>query len=98
MKVLGINWEQNATAALVIDGEVSGCLSEERVSRSKNDERYPIHSIDWLLERNAVGAEDLDAVVFVSTMWSPGYILTRHYTGFTVKDYIAEQYQIWKPH
>jgi carbamoyltransferase len=97
MKVLGINWEQNATAALVIDGEVSGCLSEERVSRSKNDERYPIHSIDWLLERNAVGAEDLDAVVFVSTMWSPGYILTRHYTGFTVRDYIAEQYQIWKP-
>ena len=46
--ILGINWEQNSTAALMINGEIVSCVSEERFSRVKNDERYPKKAIDWM--------------------------------------------------
>ena len=80
-----------------MDGRVVDCVSEERFSRIKNDERYPKKSIDWILSVNNLLPDDLDAVVFVSKLWSPGYILTRHYTKFKVKDYIDEQHKIWRP-
>jgi len=95
--ILGINWEQNSTASLFLDGQLLGCISEERLSRIKNDERYPKLAIDYLLEEHGVKAEELNAVCFVSTSWSPGYILTRHYTKFTVDDYIREQRELWYP-
>ena len=37
--IIGINWEQNSTASLMINGEIKGCVSEERFSNIKNDER-----------------------------------------------------------
>jgi carbamoyltransferase len=91
--ILGINWEQNSTAALMIDGEIVGCCSEERFSRVKNDERYPINAINYLLKKYKVKIPN--KVVFISKIWAPGYILTRHYTTFTIKDYIKEQNEIW---
>ncbi|WP_028953319.1 carbamoyltransferase C-terminal domain-containing protein [Synechococcus sp. CC9616] len=97
MKVVGINWEQNSTVSLWIEGKLIGTLSEERLSRVKNDERYPIQAINFLLKKNNLKRKDIDKVVFVSTMWSPGYILTRHYTKFTIQDYIREQREVWKP-
>ena len=39
MIILGINWEQNSSASLMINGEIVGCASEERFSKIKNDER-----------------------------------------------------------
>ena len=97
MYILGINWEQNSTAALFHNYELVGCVSEERFSRIKNDERYPLNAINWLLGSNNLKPDNIHKVIFVSTIWSPGYILTRHYTNFSVKDYIYEQHNIWKP-
>ena len=36
--IIGINWEQNSSAALMIDGEIISATSEERFSNKKNDE------------------------------------------------------------
>ena len=36
--IIGINWEQNATAALFKNGDCLGALSNERITRRKNDE------------------------------------------------------------
>ena len=47
--VIGINWEQNSTAALMINGKIIACVSEERFSRVKNDERYPINALNWII-------------------------------------------------
>ena len=95
--ILGINWEQNSTAALMIDGVIVSCSSEERFTRIKNDERYPKNSIDWILKSNNIKPSDLDFVCFISKVWSPNYILTRHYTKFSIKDYIKEQKDYWYP-
>ena len=37
MIILGINEDHNATAAIVKNGEVLACQSEERNTRRKND-------------------------------------------------------------
>jgi len=95
--IIGINWEQNSTAALMISGKIAGCVSEERFSRIKNDERYPIKSINWLLYSNGLTKKDVTDVCFISKDWSPTYSLVRHYTNFTIKDYLEEQQRIWYP-
>jgi len=95
--ILGINWEQNSTAALMIDGKVVGCSSEERFSGVKNDERYPINAINWLLNEFKVSPNDITCVAFISKQWSPTYSLIRHYSGFDITDHIKEQDLVWKP-
>ena len=97
MIILGINWEQNSSASLMIDGKIVGCSSEERFSGIKNDERYPYQAINWLLKKFKIKKSLIDEVAFISTVWAPGYILTRHYTNFSIKDYVEEQKKIWYP-
>lgn len=95
--LLGINWEQNSTAALMINGQIVGCSSEERFSRIKNDERYPKNAIDWLIKTFDIKNEQIDNVCFISNNWTPSYSLVRHYTNFSIDDYIEEQKKIWYP-
>ena len=54
MIVLGINETHCATAAVLRDGRIIGCASEERFSRLKNDAGYPRLAMDALLR----GARD----------------------------------------
>ena len=95
--VLGINWEQNSTACLMINGKIVACVSEERFSRIKNDERYPVNAINWMIKKFKVLKDEIEAVCFISKLWSPDYILTRHYTNFTIEDYLQEQEKLWYP-
>jgi len=94
---IGINWEQNSTAALMVDGKILGSISEERFSRVKNDERYPYKAINWLLKNFKISKKNITAVCFISEAWTPSYILTRHYTKMNISDYINEQKKIWYP-
>ena len=57
--LIGINWEQNSTACLMINGRVIGCSSEERFSRIKNDERYPKKAIDYLLKEHSIHKDQI---------------------------------------
>ena len=42
----------------------------------KNDESYPREAIDYLLQEFGVKPKDIECVVFVSTHWSPAWILS----------------------
>ncbi len=95
--ILGINWEQNSTASLMIDGKIVGCSSEERFSKIKNDERYPLNSINWLIKEFKISPKEITSICFISKVWSPIYILTRHYTNFSMDDYYEEQKKYWYP-
>lgn len=95
--VLGINWEQNSSVALMIDGKIVEAISEERFSKLKNDERYPKLSIDYILKKYHIKNRDIDYVCFVSKLWSPSWMMIRRYTKFDVKDFIKEQNEVWYP-
>ena len=52
MIVLGISETHCATAAILRDGAVVACASEERFTRLKNDAGYPGRAIDALLREH----------------------------------------------
>ena len=63
MYVLGLNIGHNATACLLKDGEIIGCVSEERFSRIKNYCGIPFKSIDYLLKRNNISFNEIEFLV-----------------------------------
>ena len=67
MIVLGISETHCATAAVLRDGEIIGCASEERFSRLKNDAGYPRRAVDALLRDAGVSASQVDRVVLAGT-------------------------------
>ena len=62
MIVLGISETHCATAAILRDGAVIGCASEERFTRLKNDAGYPRLAIDALLREAGLRASQIDLV------------------------------------
>ena len=67
MLVLGISETHCATAAVLRDGQIVGCASEERFSRLKNDAGYPRRAIDALLRELHLDRGALDLVVLAGT-------------------------------
>lgn len=78
--ILGINDSHLSTACLLKDGEVIGCLSEERFTREKNQTAYPRQSIDYLLAQAEISPADLSAVALAGhESMEPGWfeLMTR---------------------
>jgi carbamoyltransferase len=69
MKVLGINFSNDAAAALVVDGQVLAASQEERFTRLKHDPQFPARATRFCLEHAGLRMRDLDAVGF---FWNPG--------------------------
>jgi len=97
MKILAVAWTACSTAALMIDGEVVACVSEERFSRVKNDESYPKRAIEACLEIGGISASDLDVVVFSTEQFDAKAILTHKYSRFSVADRMREEKKVWEP-
>src|SRR5437016_6417019 len=63
--ILGISaYYHDSAAVLLRDGEVVAAAQEERFTRRKNDERFPLHAIRFCLDHANLCEADLDAVVF----------------------------------
>ena len=69
MIILGVNFSNDAAAALVRDGEVVAAVAEERFSRRKHDRGFPRAAIDYCLREAGVAIDGIDAVAF---FWNPG--------------------------
>jgi carbamoyltransferase len=62
MIVLGISETHCATAAILRDGAIIGCASEERFTRLKNDAGYPRLAVDALLRELGLRPTQIDLV------------------------------------
>lgn len=63
--ILGVSGlYHDSAAALLRDGRIIAAAQEERFTRIKHDHRLPVHAIEYCLREGAIGAEDLDHVVF----------------------------------
>ena len=67
MIVLGINETHCATAAVLRDGRIVGCASEERFTRLKNDAGYPRLAVDALMRELGLTPADIDLVALAGT-------------------------------
>jgi len=97
MKILSIIWELCSTAAVMVDGKIIASASEERFSRKKNDESYPKQAVEYVLKQAGLTPDDLDVVALAGERFDPKAILTRKYSGWTVRDRLREQRDYWYP-
>jgi carbamoyltransferase len=65
MNVLGISaFYHDSAAALVQDGTLVAAAQEERFTRIKHDEGFPLNAIRYCLREGGVGPEEIDAVAY----------------------------------
>lgn len=97
MKILGVHDGHNATAAMVVDGQVAACVSEERFSRLKNDAGYPFRAINFVLAAAGLRASDIDIVAMSTVDQDPIGLRTKRDTLFSIQDFVREMHDYWKP-
>ena len=65
MHVLGIScYYHDSAACLLKDGEVLAAVAEERFTRIKHDNSFPVNSITFCLNFANIAANEIDKVVF----------------------------------
>ena len=62
MIILGIHDGHNASAALIINGELKCAIAEERLSRVKHNYGFPAKSIDTLLKYCNIKSSEIDYI------------------------------------
>jgi len=97
MNILSIHWATNSTAALMINGEIIACVSEERFSRLKNDETFPTHAIDAVLKIGNLRSSELDLVAISGERFDPVGILCHKWSKMSIEDRLKEQRKYWYP-
>lgn len=65
MKILGIgSHNHDASASLIIDGEVVFSSAEERFDRIKHSSDFPIQAVEAALKHARIGVHDIDAIAY----------------------------------
>jgi len=95
--ILGIQEAHDASAALMIDGEIVAAAQEERFTGLKGDYGYPAKSIEACLKTAGIQAKDIDEVVLASHQWNPVLTKIKRNANFSVNDWVKEQHAFWEP-
>ncbi|MFH1246722.1 MAG: carbamoyltransferase [Candidatus Liptonbacteria bacterium] len=65
MNILGISaFYHDSAACLIRDGEIIAAAQEERFTRKKQDERFPVRSVKYCLQEASISINDIDLVAF----------------------------------
>jgi carbamoyltransferase len=65
MNILGISaFYHDSAAALVADGEIIAAAQEERFTRKKHDQDFPVHAIEYCLDAAGIEPEQVNLVGF----------------------------------
>jgi carbamoyltransferase len=86
-----------ASVSLLIGNNIVAAVQEERFTRKKNDEEFPVESIRYCLDFAKIDSSELDAVAIASFVSPFDDQLVRK-SQWTVQDYLTEQHQRWKPY
>jgi len=70
MNILGISADfHDASASLVMNGQLICSAAEERFTRIKHDARFPEQAVEFCLAQVGLNAGDLDRIVFYEQPW-----------------------------
>ena len=88
MNILGISaYYHDAAACLVVDGEIISAAQEERFTRKKHDENFPINAINYCLSEVKLAAHQIDYVVFYDKPFLKFERLFETYLAFAPKGF-----------
>jgi len=94
---LGIHDGHNATAALMVEGRVVACVSEERFTRLKNDCGYPQRAVEYCLSVAGIMGSGLDKVCFATSAQDPLQMKYKLLAKMSISDQLAEERDYWRP-
>ncbi len=90
MKILGISaYYHDSAAALTVDGQIIAAVQEERFTRIKHDDSFPIHAVRYCLEYAGLTIDQLDAVVFYDKPFIKFERLIETYYSYAPKGIIS---------
>ncbi len=65
MNVLGISaYYHDSAACLITDGKIVAAAQEERFSRKKHDDRFPVRAVAYCLKEGGITIDEVDYVAF----------------------------------
>jgi carbamoyltransferase len=79
MYILGITSSDESGAALMKDGHIVAAINEERLSRVKLDDAFPVQSIAYVLAHAGIDFTDVDVVSYA---WHSGFDYRNHLHDF----------------
>ena len=97
MIILGIHDGHNCGCSIFRDGNNLCTLSEEKVTRNKNEYGFPRSSINEALKYLNLKKEDIDFVAVSTKYLPPKYFYVKRNTTFNISDYFKEQNEYWYP-
>ena len=98
MYVLGISaYFHDSAACLLKDDVIIAAAQEERFSRKKNDDTFPVESVQYCLSTAGIMLSDVDHVVFYEKPFLKFERLLETYLAFAPKGYIsfAKSMLVW---
>jgi len=98
MNILGISaYYHDSAACLVVDGKIIAAAQEERFTRKKHDENFPINAINYCLSEASLSAQQIDCVVFYDKPFLKFERLFETYLAFAPKGFksFATSLPVW---
>jgi carbamoyltransferase len=96
LNILGVSWGICSSVALFQENCLTRAASEERFTRLKNDDVFPLKAIEYCLDALPGGASQLDGVALAGYAQGYWYSLKRK-AHWTIDDYVQEQRRFWYP-
>ena len=97
MNILGLCWDIASSAAISINNKIEYAASEERFSRIKSDEQYPLNAIDDAIRFCKISPDQLDKIVIGGREMAFRYYLLNKTSTFSVGDLIELMEKYWRP-
>ena len=98
MNILGISaYYHDSAACLVVDGKIIAAAQEERFTRKKHDENFPVNAINYCLTEARLNAQKIDFVVFYDKPFLKFERLFETYLAFAPKGFksFATSLPVW---
>ncbi len=95
MIILGINDGHNCGACLFKNGQLLISLTEEKITRKKNEYGFPIESIKLCLKKTQLNYSKIDYISVATLNLPPKYFAVKRNTNFNLSDYKSEQEKYW---
>lgn len=90
MTILGISaFYHDSAAAIIQDGKIIAAAQEERFTRKKHDESFPINAVEFCLKYAGVNINDVDAIAFYDKPLLKFERLLETYYGFAPKGVVS---------
>ena len=85
---LSFNYHDSSVALITAEGEVLACVDEERFSRRKHDNSFPVHAINYLLERYSITPDNIEKIAYYESTYHKKkriarQLATTSFSGFT---------------